>query len=270
MVRQKKGDYAVPGVVLLGAAATVILVATLTNRGDLTSATLFLCGFATFLAGIFMFSFSQAEPLDPRVASLLGVPGMVNQCRVCADLGVRGDAWFLPSPGGDGPIREFVPVGGNDLPGSLPDFSFVTGDGAKGVLFVPAASALLDYSEKELSLSIPSTEREVISAVRELCEDALELADRVEIVRDGDTLVMSVRGYRLSAGCRVIAGQSPKCCSMHPCGICSLVACILARGLNIPWQAAHVSLDEGKNTITVIYRSLPSHGPRGGGPGNSR
>lgn len=270
MKLQAANDYVVSGTVLLAAAATLLVIATVTNRGDLTSATLFLCGVATFLAGVFMLSFSRSEPFDAEVASLLSVPGMLNQCRICADLGVRGDAWFLPPAEGAGPVREFVPVAGQDVPPVVQDFTFVTGPDTPGIVLVPAAAPLIDYCEKKFSLVIPSAEGELIAAIRELVLDVLELADGVEIVRNGDSLVMTVRGYRLFSGCMVVASESPKCCSMHPCGICSLAACMLARGTGVPWQVSHVSFVEGKKQVTAILRSHPSPAPTGAGPGSSR
>jgi hypothetical protein len=263
-------DYVVSGTVLLAAAATLLVVATVTNRGDLTSATLFLCGVAMFLAGVFMLSFSRGEPFDAEVASLLSVQNMLNVCRTCADLGIRGDAWILPPAGGAGPVREFVPVAGQDIPPVVPDFSFVTGPDTPGIVLVPAAAPLIGYCERKFSLVIPPAEEELVTAIRELALDVLELADGLEIVRNGDSLVMTVSGYRLFSGCMVVASESPKCCSMHPCGICSLAACMLARGTGIPWQVSHVSFGDGKKQVTAIFRSLPSPAPTGAGPGNSR
>jgi len=264
-------DYVVSGTTLLAAAAVLLLVATATDRRDLTSATLFLCGVATFLSGVFMLSFSRPEPFDAETASLLSVSSMLNQCRICADLGVRGDAWFVPSPGSEGQVREFVPVAGsNAAPAVLPDFSFVADPESPGVVLVPAAAPLLEHCEKRFSLLVPSAEEELVPAIRELVLDVLELADEFEIVRSGDSLVMTARGYRLFSGCLLVAGESPKCCSMHPCGICSLVACMLARGSNAPWQVSHVSFLEKKKQVTAIFRGPPSPAPTGAGPGSLR
>lgn len=264
-----QNDYALSGLVLLAGAAVLLAVAVLTDRRDLSSATLFLSGVACFLSGVFMLSFARAEPLDPDVASLLPVAGMLNQCRICADLGVRGDAWFLPAPTAEGGIREFIPVQGVEIPGSLPDFSFLTGPGSPGILLVPAAFPLVDYLEKKRGMHIPNEETELLGGIREVCEDVLELAEKVDIVREGDTLVVTVRGYRLYPGCRTIASESPKCCTMHPCGICSLVGCLLARGLSCPWHMEHIRFDDMRRGFTAVFRGPASPGSRGEGPGNS-
>lgn len=265
-----QNDYALSGIVLLAAAFILLALGALTDRRDFSSATLFLLGVACFLTGIFMVIFSRSEPLDAEVASLLPVAGMLNQCRICADLGVRGDAWFLPPFGDEKGIREFIPVQGMAIPDTLPDFSFLTEPVSPGILLAPAAYPLMDHLERKGGLQVPSTEPELLHGIREICEDVLELAEKVEIVRDGESLVMSVRGYRLFPGCLSIAAHSPKCCSMHPCGICSLVACLLARGLLVPWHLEHIRFEEGRRGFVAVFRSLPAPGPTGEGPGSSR
>lgn len=262
-------DYVLPGIVLLGASLVLLAVGTLTDRRDMSSATLFLCGVACFLAGIFMLSFSRSEPLDTEVASLLHVAGMLNQCRICADLGVRGDAWFIPPSGREDGIREFIPVQGLEIPDVFPDFSFLTDPRSPGILLAPSALPLLDHLEKKRGLQFPGEETALLLGIREICEDVLEIAERVEIGREGESLVMRVKGYRLYDGCLAVMAQSPKCCTMHPCGICSLVACLLARGFCTPCHIEHVRLEEGQRSIVVVFRSLTAPGPKGGGPGSS-
>ncbi len=269
MKTRPHNDYVLSGIVLLSAALVLLAVATLTDRGDLSSATLFLLGVACFLAGVFMLSFSRSDPLDTEVASLLPVAGMLNVCRICADLGVRGDAWFIPPSGDEKSLREFIPVEGLDIPETFPDFSFLTDPASPGILLTPSASPLIDYLERKGGLEVPSGEPELLHAIREICEDVLELAEKVVIEREGETLVMSVKGYRLYPGCLSIATESPKCCTMHPCGICSLVACLLARGLSVPWHLEHVRIEEGRRGLVVVFRSLNGPSPRDAGPGSS-
>jgi len=262
-------DYALSGIVLLSAALVLLAIGAFTDRKDLSSATLFLSGVACFLTGVFMLSFSRSDPLDPEIASLLPIAGMLNQCRICADLGVRGDAWFLPPSGEERAIREFIPVQGLEIPESFPDFSFLTDPSSPGILLTPSASPLIDYLERKGGLQVPSTEPELLHGIGEICEDVLELAGKVAIERDGETLVMRVEGYRLFSGCLSIASHSPKCCTMHPCGICSLTACLLAMGLRTPWHLEHVRFEEGRRCLVVVFRSPAGPAPTGEGPGSS-
>jgi hypothetical protein len=247
-------DYALSGIALLAGALALLLVAGFTNRGDLTSATLFLCGVACFLSGVFMISFSREEPVDADAAALFPAAGTLNVCRIGADLGLRGDAWFLPPEEENGAVREFIPADGEGIPASVTDFSFQTGGDIPGLLVVPAAWPLVASLESTAGLRLPQSEPELLAALPGICIDVLQLAGEVEGRRAGDALVVSVRGYRLYPGCRVVSGASPKCCTMHPCGICSLVACLLALGLHTPWRLDVVRLEEGSRGITIMLR----------------
>ncbi len=84
--------------VLICAAIVLVLAAVLTDRRDLTSAALVLAGLACLITGIFLVTLSGAEPLDTGYVSLLPVQGCINLCRVCADLGISGNAVFFPGP----------------------------------------------------------------------------------------------------------------------------------------------------------------------------
>ena len=97
---------------LLGAAAAALIVATLTGRGDLTSATLVLAGFGSFIAGVFLLALYKGEPMDPAVAALHPVQGTVGIATLTADLGVQGDALLMPARR-DGTLVKLVAAGAN-------------------------------------------------------------------------------------------------------------------------------------------------------------
>lgn len=270
MMTRPYNDYTLSGIILLAAAVLLLALGYFTNRGDLTSATVILSGVACFLSGIFLLSFSREDPPSPEAISLLPVPGILNVCRIGADLGIRGDAWFLPAGDAEGGVREFIPVEGENLPGTLSDFSFVTGETAPGLIVIPAALPLVIRLEASSDLRLPGTAPELVSAIRETCEDVLELAEQVEISREGDVLVATVRGYRLFEGCLAVVTVSPKCCTMHPCGICSLVACLLTRAEQVPWRMDSVRLEGRSRGLSLVFRTAAAPGPRGEGPGSSR
>jgi hypothetical protein len=263
-------DYTLSGIILLAGAALLLALGYFTNRGDLTSATVILSGVACFLSGVFMLSFAREDPPGPEVISLLPVAGTLNVCRIGADLGVRGDAWFLPANDVAGGVKEFIPAEGESLPGTTSDFSFVTEETAPGLIVIPAALPLVTRLEASAGLRLPETEPELVSALREICEDVLELSEHVEISREGDTLVATVKGYRLFDGCLEVVSVSPKCCTMHPCGICSLIACLLARAEQLPWRVDSVRLEERSRGLSLVFRAAAVPGPTGEGPGSSR
>jgi hypothetical protein len=57
------------------------------------------------------------------------------------------------------------------------------------------------------------------------------------------------------AGCTALIAESPRCCSIHPCPVTSLMACLLAEGLGASVQVERCSPD-GKGSVTVICHLL--------------
>jgi hypothetical protein len=244
-------DSMIAGGVILGAAALLLGVATLTNRSDVTTATLFLAGVGCFLGGVFMLTFTKEEPPHPGAVALLGRAESLNVSRMCSDLGVRGDAWIVPgAPGGD--IWQFIPVA-DGVPGEpLQDFSFRIQADTPGVVLIPAGRPLLDMLQRDHNLVLPEREAELPAVIKEVCEDVLEIANDVSAAHEGDQWVITLKGYRLFEGCRYIAAASPKCCTMNPCGICSLTACIFTAALGRPHQITRVELLEKERGVRIF------------------
>ena len=96
--------------VLIIMAGVLITTAILTNRGDFTSAALVMAGLVCLLTGIFFATLSGSDPLDLRYLGLFSVQGSINLTRTCADLGIQGNACFIPK-GRDGRTRtmQFLP-----------------------------------------------------------------------------------------------------------------------------------------------------------------
>ena len=81
-------------------AGVLITVAIITNRNDLISAVLVIAGLVCLLTGIIFTTLSGSDPLDLRYVSLLPVQGSINLVRICADMGIQGNACFIPNQGG--------------------------------------------------------------------------------------------------------------------------------------------------------------------------
>lgn len=269
MKRHQYNDYQVSGIILLSAAFVILLAFTLLDRADITSATLFLCGVTAFFGGVFLMALAKPEPMDARVASLTPVMGNINLSRMIADTGVKGNAWFIPGKTGEYPVQEFVPVT-DGLPASpLPDFSFVIEGPDAGIVLVPDAQPLLDMLRKRHGFHTPSGEDESFTAVKEISEDILELADSASVSRDGDSIIVRVQGYRLFDGCSYIAGESKKICTMHPCGICSLAACIIAEGLSVPVRIDYIEMNDSTRSLLIVMAPGPGYRSTGEGHDNS-
>ena len=269
MIPGKFSDYSLSGIVFLVAAAVLLVVATVTNRGDMTSATLFLSGVGCFMGGILLITFSFENPVHPEFTSLMIAGSSINIPRLCSDLGVRGDAWFIPDGGEGGSVWQFIAVT-DRIPAIIhSDFSFYTQDDATGVLVIPSALPLVDHLRERHGLTVQAGDDSIFSTIREVCEDVIESADNVRVFREGDSIIAKIEGYHLYAGCRFLMQESPKCCTMNPCGICSLVSCILALGLQKPVSIRHISGDHQRKTLELVFMTGDGRLSRDEGPGNS-
>ncbi len=242
------------GAALIGAAALLLLVAALTGRGDMTSATLVLVGVGCFVGGVFILTQYQGESAPPWVAGLAAADPVIDLTRFCTDLGLQGDAHLLLR---DRQIVQVVPVG--DLPPTvLPsdDYSFLGEKYGGGVQLLPPGRSLYDRLVGEYGLAVPHDMVGLCTSIREVGEDALELAERIEVIPEGDLVVIRLSGYRLFDGCSAIRAVSPKCCTMIGCPTCSLFACMVVAGLGRPCKIEHVSTDEKERSVRLILHPL--------------
>ncbi len=246
--------YSLISLVLIGLAVIIIFILFITNRGDITSATLALVAFASFLAGLFIYSFSGEEKIDQNIAALMAVPYTINLSRVLADLGVSGPAHFIPVPD-DGtfpaPGMQFNPIA-SSVPGQVnEDFTFVMKQDGSGILTVPSGMPLLTMMEQNHSITIPTTEPELFEAIREVNQELLEIADKVTISRSDSTIMITFKNYQLIAGCIAARRESPLTCLVAPCPICSLAGVMVALGLGKRCAIQQVLVDEKGRNIEV-------------------
>ena len=247
--------------ILVGLAVLILAVLLLTDRGDLTSATLVLVAFACFITGLFLFSFRREERIGQQPAALMAVPYTSTLSRILADLGVTGTAHFLPVPG-DGtfpaPVMQYNPVSGSDLPDRLTeDLTFQTEEtagGHPGVLTVPSCIPLLSMMERERSLTLPPTEPELLEAIREVHQDLLELTPKATVTKSGPEIVIELKDFRLIEGCKAAQDESPRNCITAPCPVCSLAGVMLAKALQKPCSIEQVLVDRKTDTIEVRIR----------------
>ena len=251
---------------LIVAAAGLLALAAATGRGDFTTATLVLAGAGCFIAGVFLLTLNKGEPLDPGLFALLPVQGTITIATLCADLGVQGDAWFVPD---DGTVVEVIPVA-ETLPEDLgDDYSYLTVEGGCAVRIAPTCTPLLARLKEKHALEVPTEDEGLLACIVEVCDDLLEVAGKTEAVRDGENIVVTLTGYRLLPGCRAVRAASPKCCTMVGCPVCSLLAALAALGTGEPVTIEHVGVDEKRKILRVILRPA-GPAPRDAGPGNSR
>jgi hypothetical protein len=242
---------------LIGAAVVLVTLAIITNQRDIMTATVVLSALVCLVTGIFIATLSGGEPLDIRYVSLLPVQDSINLARICADLGISGSAVMLPA-GKEGRIRtvQFNPVSDYDG-GAVSGDSFVAGPAAAGLVTIPSGEPLFIELQKHHQLTIPSDPDALMDLIREVGVDLLEVADRVRTGQEDRTITVTMEGYRLIGGCTALSRESPRCCSTHPCPVCSLIACLLARGLGTVVQVERCGPDTQQQSVTAVFESLP-------------
>jgi len=251
---------------LIVAAAGLLALAAATGRGDITTATLVLAGAGCFIAGVFLLALHKGEPLDPEIAALLPAQGTITIATLCADLGVQGDAWFVPT---DGTVIEVIPVAGTLPAITGDDYSYITAEGAAAVRIAPTCAPLLAHLRAKHALEVPEEDEALLACIVEVCDDLLEVAGKTGATRDGGNIVVTLADYRLITGYRAVRAASPKCCTMVGCPVCSLLAALAALGTGEPVTIEHVGVDEKRKILRVILRPA-GPAPRDAGPGNSR
>lgn len=239
--------------VLLGLAVFILVLVALTGRGDITTATLILIAFASFVSGVFVLTFTRESDVEAETAALLGVPGIINLSRLSADLGVQGNATFLPAAGSmPAPVMQFNPVSGYTGVPLQTDNSFIISDEAGGVLTIPAGWYLLRTLEKAHQLRCPQDSPGLAAAMKEVAEDVLEVTSRAEINTEDGRFIITLHDFVLARGCRTAGDESVRCCTMFPCAICSLFACMAVRGTGGTFTLEESSTDRGGKLTLVL------------------
>lgn len=240
--------------ILIGLAIVIMTVLLVTNRGDLTSATLILVAFASFVAGLFIFSFRHEERIDQKFVAGMSIPYSCTLSRILADLGVPGHAHFIPVlDTGTFPatVMQFNPVS-STIPDRLrKDQTFYMGNNGPGVLTIPSGIPLLLKMEQDKTITLPSSGPELLEVIREVNEDLLEVADKALVTRSGDEIVVTLEKFRLIDGCLRIRNESPRNCITAPCPVCSLPGIIIAKGLGNISVMQRVLVDQRAGEVEI-------------------
>jgi len=254
--------YSSAGILLIGAAAVLVAIAIITSPGEFISAAVVLSGMTCAMTGIFMLTFSQGEPFDPLLVGLLPVQGCMNFCQIMSDLGISGNAYFLPPRvTGEATVVQFNPsqlYNGNtvSVTGSFPK------TGPSGVVTKPSCNPLIQDLKKKNMVILPDTEENITQLLREIFGEIYELASKVSVhwdgyTWDGTTVAITFHHYRLIGGCKVIAQESPGCCTRNPCPACSLCGVLIAEGTGKVVTLQECSMGSSFRDVTAVFLILP-------------
>jgi len=257
MALKLPGTYFMAGLLLIASAAVLIVIAYSTNRGDMTTAAVVIAGMVCTVSGIFILTFSGAEPIDPRLVGLLPVQDQITICRIASDLGITGTAHFLPPRiTGEKRVMLFNPVStyaGNRVQ---------TGDsfplsGPAGLVTVPPCDPLVQDLKKRNTMPQALTEEEVPRLIRETISGIFEFSTGVSASWQDKTVTITFQGYRFIDGCQLVARESPRCCVIHPCPACSLCGALIAESMDTVVSLDRCSSDVPSQSVTAIFTLLP-------------
>lgn len=229
----------------------------LTDRRDITSATMVLASATCFIIGILIFIFYKEEKFNPTIAGLLPVYGSINLSRICADVGINGDAHFIPvsdkfSKEYSHKVMQFNPLSMYESFEFTDDVPFYTKDGKCGLATIPSGISLLDMLIKDYSLQISSDEVDLFAAIEEIIQEVIMVSNDVTITKSGNAVVINFKNYQLFDGHMIEYKESPKCCTMMPSAIFSLMACMLAYGLKKTCKISKIESDIQQKSVMVV------------------
>ena len=246
--------YFAPAVLFLAAVLT-FTVYIFTNRADMTSALLLLAGFMLFITGILLLTLADRRPLPVKLTEMLPVAGSLDLATVFADLGVTSSTIhrYLPSD----ECIQINPVTGGSIPVILTDLTFVSTENWNGVQYRALGSPLLSQLKREDNLIIPAGSIDRIgTCISEVMNDTLSLAEKVTVKTTDTSVVIILEEFAMKKTCAALQAQSPKCCTMVGCPVCSLMASILAEGSGRDVESISAVLDG--SALTVSFALHPA------------
>ncbi len=246
-------------------AAAVFVIAGLTNRGDMTTAVLVICGFMLLVTGIFILLTAERPPLPAFVTECMPIQGTINLARMFADLGVTSNTLhrYVQKTG---EVMQINPVSGGPIPSLQRDATFSTIGNWHGVSYPAIASPLLRKLKTEDHLVVPADNPEMLSTcLNEVFADYLAIAQKVTMTKNDRAVVVVLDGFSPVKLCLAMQAESPKCCTMVGCPVCSLAACLIAESERMDVMSESCVLEN--HTLTLVF-SLFAQMPAGPEAGN--
>jgi hypothetical protein len=165
--------------------------------------------------------------------------------------------YYLPPEREGDSILQFVPATATSSPQQAKDVAYIGGKAVTGEYRVPSGMQLFEMLKRSYSLRLPVREEDVLTAIQEVCEDVIEVADRVIPVRREGYILIELQNYRLISICTELKQDFPTCCRVAPCPICSMIACMLTEGLGLTCSLEHVHVDREPRSITLYFVFIP-------------
>lgn len=201
--------------------------------------------------------------MDPGIVALLPAQGSITLCRISSELGIHGKAHLLPPQYTNAPrVMQLNP--GTEYDGTpLGTEKSVLETDPRGFLTIPSGDHLLTVLKKRNAMVIPHLPEELDTLLTETIADTLDLASRVSVSWCEGSITVTLYEYQLIEGCRMLAENSPQCCSSYPCPVCSLAGALIAEGINEVIIVEGCSFVPSVRDVTISFRKFPAEQKHG-------
>ena len=246
--------YSAAASLLFLAGAAYIAIAIIINPGEITASALVIAGLVCVMIAIFTMTFSEGEPVDPRMVGLLPAQFSLNINLLAKHIGVKGNAHFLPSRiTGEDTVVQFNPTSTyyKKQSGSFKE------TGPPGLVTPPSCDLLIEDLRENHALIIPTKKEELTVLIRETIEDVFKFAPRVSVQWAESSVTITFHDYMYIDGCKAIAQKSRTCCSVSPCPACSLCGAFIAMGLDTVVSLDYCIVSSSPKNITASFILLP-------------
>lgn len=153
-----------------------------------------------------------------------------------------------------GTTKVFIPTNNSDLSKAYResnDIMKVSVSGMDGIFITPSGYGLLTYAK---SLGATFTDVGLEDEITDVLVNGTELASRVEVKRNADSVCVRTYGLADPLMCKTIRQKGQTTCCQVGCPICSFVACMVAEGTGKPAMISEVKPD-GK-ALDITYKLL--------------
>lgn len=246
----RKNEFRTAGIIFLIIGACLVLAAYLmSGYSDLVNV-LLMAGVGSLFLGAIVVSVNTERFMSQKVAQHLNLSSVVVLDALLRDLRLIYKGIYVPSSKTSGATKIFVPLEKTyELPPDAilkEDRAFLIGlpkASQEGVMLEPLGYHLFAYAKEELrvnwagqenttgtlDLEAPEESTAAMSLDRILQDtlvEGLELADKVTVSQNADTLHVTLHDTPYIAICGSIMREAGQVCRQIGCPLCSVVACI--------------------------------------------
>jgi hypothetical protein len=245
--------YSVAAILMMVIAAVLIAIALISGLGEFVTASFVISGMVCALTGIFLITFSGGEPVDPRFVGILPVQGCINLFRIAVQLGIKGNAYFLPPRlTGEKRVMQYNPsstYSGGMIPAQEP----LVDTSERGLVTIPTCDPLIQVLKKSHGLVLPANKEQVTQVLRETAGEIFELAPQISVRWNGNTITLKLQKYRFIEGCNVVFREAPDSCTRSPCPVCSLFGALIAEGMDKAVTLEQCSISPSHEDLVMVW-----------------